>query len=261
MILYQEIPPPQDIEYCIAAYWRFEYRPNSRIIRPLQHKVVPDGCVSLLFMAREGVPLRPPSLVYPTAAIRHVEAAPDVIYLGIRLRPGWARPILGIDPRQPVSSAPPVGDHLEGLDTSAIFRRLRSGLEDFQFLTPVITAFVEKRQPEADERIQNAVRCILEAGGNIRIEEAARQATMSMRQLQRRFKAEVGLTPKEFARVRRFRSALIQLLLEDKPRQDVLFEQGYFDPAHFNKDCFSIVGTAPNLFEAYISRIEHVGVK
>lgn len=260
MILYQETPPPQGLRHCIASYWRFEYRPQDKNAGPLQHIILPDGCLSILFIAQKGRPLSPPLAVFPTAATRQVKVEPRATYLGIRIFPGCARPILGVDLNQPGYTVSPVSESLHGLDTSLIFSRLNAGLKDYEFLTPVLTAFLEKKQPKMHPRVQRAVHAILEVEGNIRIANVAKRAHMSMRQLQRCFKEEVGLTPKEFARVRRLRNALIKLMLEDRSFQDVLFEQGYFDPAHFNKDFFSIVGTKPKLFEAYISQIEHLGL-
>ena len=54
--------------------------------------------------------------------------------------------------------------------------------------------------------------------------------------MQRRFKEETGLTIKEFIRIRRIRSSLIQLMLKGEDYQDVIYESGYFDQAHFIRE-------------------------
>ena len=72
--------------------------------------------------------------------------------------------------------------------------------------------------------------------GDIKIKNLARAINLSERQLQRRFKKAVGLRPKEFAKIRKIRAAVIQLLLQKKDYQDVIYNTGYYDQAHFIHD-------------------------
>ena len=82
--------------------------------------------------------------------------------------------------------------------------------------------------------------------GVTRIDELAFHSGLSVRQYERRFAEEVGVTPKLFARVTRFGMAL------DKKRQapdrswaSVAHELGYFDQMHMVRDFQSLGGDAP----------------
>jgi methylphosphotriester-DNA--protein-cysteine methyltransferase len=78
--------------------------------------------------------------------------------------------------------------------------------------------------------------------------------------LQRQFKLFTGLTPKEFAKNIRLRNSIIQVLLKNEGLQDALFDAGYYDQSHFNRDFSMVAGFNPTHFLQYIRQIEHKGI-
>jgi hypothetical protein len=59
----------------------------------------------------------------------------------------------------------------------------------------------------------------------------------------------LGLTPKVFARVRRFQSALGTIAMNDDPGwTGIALGCGYFDQAHFNHDFRAFSGISPSLY-------------
>jgi len=64
--------------------------------------------------------------------------------------------------------------------------------------------------------------------------------------MQRLFDAEVGLTPKQFAKVVRVQQA-VRLRREDARATwaRAALDAGYYDQSHFHKDFRSVVGCAP----------------
>jgi AraC-like DNA-binding protein len=82
--------------------------------------------------------------------------------------------------------------------------------------------------------------------GVTRIGELAFHSGLSVRQYERRFAEEVGLTPKLFARVTRFGMALDKKrLAPDLSWTSVAHELGYFDQMHMVRDFQSLGGNAP----------------
>jgi AraC-like DNA-binding protein len=77
----------------------------------------------------------------------------------------------------------------------------------------------------------------------------ARRSGASARQFQRRFTAQVGLTPKLYARTIRFDHAL-RAHRDDpaRPWIDIVHETGYFDQAHFIRECGALVDLPPSRF-------------
>jgi len=94
--------------------------------------------------------------------------------------------------------------------------------------------------------IDHASRVLLKTGGRARIESLAARAGLSARQFQRRFKTEVGLSPKHYARTIRFDAALVaHLAAPGRPWTDILHQAGYFDQAHFIRECHALAGVPP----------------
>jgi len=83
--------------------------------------------------------------------------------------------------------------------------------------------------------------------GTIRIDEIAHHAALSVRQYERRFVEETGLTPKTFARTTRFQRALdAKRLFPERSWLNIAHEFGYFDQMHMVRDFQSLGGNAPN---------------
>jgi AraC-like DNA-binding protein len=83
--------------------------------------------------------------------------------------------------------------------------------------------------------------------GTIRIDEIAHHAALSVRQYERRFVEETGLTPKTFARTTRFQRALdAKRLFPGRSWLSIAHAFGYFDQMHMVRDFQSLGGGAPN---------------
>jgi AraC-like DNA-binding protein len=83
----------------------------------------------------------------------------------------------------------------------------------------------------------------------VKVNELANQSHMHERSLQRMFKEEVGLTPKEFLRLMRF--IRIINLISLNPRihvQDLVWQGGFFDQAHFIHEFQTITNYTPKEF-------------
>jgi AraC-like DNA-binding protein len=99
---------------------------------------------------------------------------------------------------------------------------------------------------EPDGAIGRASRLLIAARGHARIEHLVATSGLSTSQFQRRFAAQVGMTPKLFARTIRFDRALIaRRNAPGRPWTDIIHELGYFDQAHFIRECRAFAGLAP----------------
>ena len=97
------------------------------------------------------------------------------------------------------------------------------------------------------DAIEKASRSMLATRGRMRIEDLVARSELSARQFQRRFSRQVGLSPKLYSRTIRFDTAL--MMHHDtpaKPWTEIVHETGYFDQAHFVRECHALVGAAPS---------------
>jgi AraC-like DNA-binding protein len=97
--------------------------------------------------------------------------------------------------------------------------------------------------------IDQTSRLMLATRGRVRIASLAEQSGLSARQFQRRFTSQVGLSPKHYARTIRFDTALTAHRNEPaRPWTGIVQEAGYFDQAHFIRECHALVGAGPSQF-------------
>ena len=88
--------------------------------------------------------------------------------------------------------------------------------------------------------------------GVIPVRELAHNAGVSLRQFERRFSDLLGLTPKLFARIARFQSALdAKVLTPTRPWLEIAHALGYHDQMHMVRDFRLLGGNSPvRTFEA-----------
>lgn len=258
-IVYKEIQPHAHLRPLVSCYWQFEYFPKETS-KPLDHSVLPDGCTSLVFIKVPSIPQ--PLLVFtgPRTDLFKTRVDPNSVFIGIRFQPAAFEPIFGLSPQNIRGQTVPAFPYLKNLDTRSVFSHLERGFSKFDLLDQLLQHFLSQHPPAIDQQIDQAIKTALANEGKIQVNTLAETVHLSIRQFQRRFKKATGLTPKEFLKIRRLRSSAIQLLLEQKDYQDVLFQSGYFDQAHFNHDFATIAGTNPTLFGTYIAKIEHEGL-
>ena len=93
------------------------------------------------------------------------------------------------------------------------------------------------------------------------VAQVIEQTGMSHRRFLDLFAAEVGLTPKVFCRLRRFRRALDQVAHQRIVNwTDVALACGYYDQAHFNHDFRAFAGMSPTMYEKYRVSQNHVAI-
>lgn len=114
-------------------------------------------------------------------------------------------------------------------------RRVRH-LEDF--------LLARLRDAAPDPLVAAAVNRLALQPGAIRIDALTRHIGLSQSALERRFRRTVGLTPKKFGAVVRFRHA-VQLLARGDDLSSVALAAGYFDQSHFINDFRRATGRAP----------------
>ncbi len=94
--------------------------------------------------------------------------------------------------------------------------------------------------------IESGVQYILNANGVLKIQELAPKTNLSLSQFRKRFKKEVGMSPKEFQKVIRLNA--VESFLNNSDHlslTQLAYEFGYADQSHFIKDYQTLLGTSP----------------
>lgn len=113
-----------------------------------------------------------------------------------------------------------------------------------------ITGFLEnrlKRNPAGKTAIQSAIRTIQVNEGNVDISVLAKDHFLSRKQFKRKFLEESGLTPKLFARITRFETALCRYR-NYRSLAEMAHGCGYYDQSHFIRDFREFSGFPPRKY-------------
>lgn len=235
---YREFAPAADLGGLVACSW--ERRVPGRDAPP-STRVLPDGCVDLLWRGSELV-VAGPDRGHVISPLR-----PGETVVGLRLRPGVAGSVLGLPAKELRDSRVSLrelwghgGMELEerlGLaDTAARRRRL---------LELALRARLARAE-EPDALVRAATRVL--GLPRARIDALGDVLGTSERQLLRRFDKAVGYGPKTLDRVLRFRRFLAfapGLSADENELARVAAELGYADQSHLSRECSRLGGLPP----------------
>lgn len=168
----------------------------------------------------------------------------------LALRPGAVRALFGVRAAELAESSVELRDVM-----GAAADRLRDRLHEIDSWDGrfgVVEDALRRRSeatchgPPVAGEVAEAWRLIGASAGVVSIREVAGAVGWSMRQLQHRFRAEFGVTPKAVARVRRFERSVPLVSAARLPLTDVALRCGWADHAHMDRDWRSLAGIAPS---------------
>lgn len=107
-------------------------------------------------------------------------------------------------------------------------------------------------QPRKDSCIRHALDVLYQGKGRGTVRQLAKAVYLSEVQFRKRFREEVGLSPKEYSKIVRVNAVKEIVLQSASPVRftELSYQFGYFDQAHFIKDFSSVVGVSPRRFWA-----------
>ena len=250
-MFYREIEPSGAARSFIKCFWILEDpSPSSE-----PQRIFPDGRSELIFNLAE--PFESKSVKgwqrQPQAFVVGQITGPMVIrsggpakILGVRFRSHGASRMLRAPASELTDSVVSLADISSNLQL--VSDRLHECCTADQRLCVVENAAQELATKNArvhDAAIAFAAGEFERTNGQASIPNVARQLGISVRQLQRRFLAAVGVTPKLFCRMQRFQR-VVRALDDAVPNwTDAAVGAGYYDQAHLIRDFRQFTGKAP----------------
>ena len=191
--------------------------------------------------------------IIDTAEQRHV--------LGVQFLPGGALPFLRM-PADELQGRHVALEDIWGPDARQFRERLLAAPSHHERCRLMERELLERAAGRLEVRreVRFAVHALESQSGNVAgVIEAA---GLSARRFTELFRTAVGLTPKAYARVRRFQSTMRALEGTRCPdRADIALACGYFDQSHFNHDFREFSGINPTQYVAIDKRhMNHVPV-
>ncbi|WP_019340177.1 helix-turn-helix transcriptional regulator [Stutzerimonas stutzeri] len=241
-------PPCPALAAYVQRFWWLDGDSAAAHNAQLLH---PDGGCGLIFNFAE--PLQLDGVAHSAAALiagpqltsSRLQLAARVKLMGVRFRPGMGSAFFGVGLDElsgihfddwPGLGLAGLSDALAELDRDAqqrlVERELLARLNDTQ----------TRRSPA-----QQLLSQIAAHQGRARLADLMRAVPLGQRQLERVFRHQVGLTPKQFSRIQRV------ALVRDELRiggslPDTALTCSYADQAHFIHDFKAVVGMTPGQY-------------
>jgi AraC-like DNA-binding protein len=261
---YWRVAPDPRLRGVVSCYWAVDSEPISARIRadePCEDLLIPDGLSEIVFNRgcvgfdrwQLGEPdrrrLMGGSYVIGGRSRSVNTRADDPLYLaGVKLDSRFLRQII----RTPLSEFRDATLSLRDLGDSQLLA-LEESVGNARCLEAVIglldNFFLAALRDLSSGR--NVVDALLERiqrdGGATPIMGWAREAQVDSRSLERSFCASVGMTPKQYARVVRFKRHYQALISSGgKARSLGTHLDGFYDQSHFNREFRHFTGVAPS---------------
>jgi AraC-like DNA-binding protein len=137
-----------------------------------------------------------------------------------------------------------------GTGTTDLIERLASARTWGERFAALRTTLVRQmaRGPRPTPAVAWVWQQLCASQGATRIDQLVHSTGISHRHLATRFREEVGLSPKAFARVLRFKHSLALLRRDGASLASVAEAAGYYDQSHLNRDFRVMAGTSPRAF-------------
>jgi AraC-like DNA-binding protein len=240
---HRRLSPSIGLADSIAHHWSVSWALDA----PFTASTVPHPSVHLLFEEREGSRRAEIAGVQTGRFERELSGRGAVF--GIKFRPAAFQPLLGRALSELTDRVIPLTDLFgdKGRACSdAIFEELdfdRQVAAAEEFLAPLLRPLEDEICCDRDLVERMAVdRSIL------RVDQIAAAAGVEVRTLQRRFRRNVGVSPKWVIQRYRLHEAAERLKARPTSLADMAAALGYADQAHFARDFQQIVGCSPGAY-------------
>jgi len=258
---YAELPVRPELRPWIAAHWHFRVVEHAGEI---EHTVPLTG--GALFHVHNRDP-ELPMVTGPRVTPLHTTVQGGDEFWGTHLWPGAAGSLLGVEASALRDAIEPAERYVDPTWTRRLAACLAEVTEESGSLEEaerraarrLDEAWAERAATAGplDRKVMQAVFRLLRSGGEEPVSELAASVDLSPRHFRRRFRAAVGLSPKELARLRRLRSSAAGLVLAGDTWVGLAADHGYADQAHLVREYRALLGVTPTAFRRHVHRIEH----
>jgi AraC-like DNA-binding protein len=215
-----------------------------------QERLMPTGTMELVF-----------DLTLGDAVLAGVHSVPTMIdtsvcghIVGVHFRPGGAFPFLGVPASELHNMTVPLSA-IWGNEAELVREQILSAPDD-DVRFDILEATLFRRASRLQRHVA-VTHGLFRLGKPVAVADVVEETGLSQRRFIALFDAEVGVTPKVYARVQRFQRVLRRIHpMTDIDWSDVAAACGYFDQSHLIHEFRSLAGITPTEYATY--RTEHL---
>lgn len=255
---YQTYKPHKDLKSIVKFYWTLEvpFDPKNQ-----KQKIVPDGCIEMTFNFGDKIKRytsKTDFILHPNAMVmgqrtKSFEILPtgNVDTFAICFYPIGFANFVKMPLEKLVDKETPISELFGQVEAYKLEQQMIQAVDTRQRID-IIDAFFLKMLIEKNtisNIVKSTVDVLLKTNGTTPINVLLKGDITKRRQLERHFKKQIGISPKQLSKAIRLQSTL-NLLLNKKTETltDIAYESEYFDQNHFIKDFKYLVGVTPKDF-------------
>lgn len=257
MIAIQPLTPAPHLLPYLVGY--FAGRMNAKSEPDTAYTIIPNGCLELIIHldelycqlpTQEGLAQTPDYMLIGLFSQPYrVSFQRAVPIFSIRFKPEAIPLLLGVPGKEVFNTYENIEHLLDSRfrDFGHRLRQCTCDAERVAWADQFFTHLLDRQRPTADY-VVTATQLIRDAIDQP-LEVISRRLHISQRQLERKFKEQIGMTPKRYQRLMRLRK-VVQTLEQHQTLDltSVAYYCGYFDQAHFIKDFKRITGYTPSVY-------------
>ncbi|GAL65115.1 AraC family transcriptional regulator [Algibacter lectus] len=255
---YQTFEPHSDLKSLVSCYWTLEVPKQSE---SQKQRIIPDGCIEMAFILGDDIKrytsenefiLQPRSMVLgQTIEPFYIEPTGFVKTFAVRFYPYGIANFISEPISNLANKETPINKFFEKETADNLMQKIIQAENTKQRISIIEKFLIERINDEKtiDKIVKSTVDSLLSTNGSASINSILKEDLSKRRQLERNFKKQIGVSPKQLGKVIRLRTAL-KMLLNQKSENltNIAYENEYFDQAHFIKDFREFTGINPKEF-------------
>ncbi len=254
---YETYAPHPELEAFVKFYWTLEvpFDPQNK-----KQKIIPDGCIEMTFNFEDGIKRyisEEDFVVHPRAMVMgqrtksyFIEPLGNVNSFAVCFYPYGFTNFVNTPLKDLVDAELPISqlfDEKEAKDLEEGMINADSTDDRIQIINTFLLSKL-RNQSTIENIVQSTVDALIATGGSTSIGEMPQDESSKRRQLERKFKDQIGLSPKQLGKVIRLQAALNLMLNKSEKFTGIAYESEYFDQSHFIKDFKEFTGITPKEF-------------
>jgi AraC-like DNA-binding protein len=253
---YEKILPPVALRDYVRFFWVLDNDADSDGLKTF--RTIADGSPGLIFqhcpqgsLFQFGKKLAPVFLYGQSTCSTDISAPANLKTIGIYFYPHALRSIFNLNASELTNTCIDI-TCLEGgvKQLTDDLLNASSTCKCIEILSCFLQNQICSERLARHSAVLGAVARIKKSGGSISMPEIRTMTGFSERDIERKFRDIVGLSPLQYSRICRFQSSLDQLRTNRFEKlSDLAFNNDYADQSHFIRDFKQFSGLLPNYFQ------------
>ncbi|MBO0949758.1 helix-turn-helix domain-containing protein [Fibrella forsythiae] len=261
MVFFREYAPHVALQSFVRHYWIIHVQLDPKIPKnQLPVKPYPPTTEQCLYFYPFDLPsstktgnatpenAAPGIIVGQPLTRMNITINPNYLMLKVSFQPGGLFRLLGVPMNLLVDGHADL-EAVTGKAVQEVYERLPDAT-NYAAMIRLVEAFLLRQAAQcrqAELPIDLVARQMLQPSVYHQLDQLAHDACLSTRQFERKFRERLGVSPKLFTRIARFRNAYkLRELDPNRSWIDIAYDCHYYDPNHLIKDFQQFAGTNPS---------------